>query len=144
MRILLFPTCAVWQMPVFTWCVDVLFLLVTIVTSCTHIDFDFCEQSGTFSCGLKTRSFVLDASRCVCFGLAVFWIAEVLAGWGIGIANVLQCFLHVVVVACCDRHGLRCFCGVRGSRIICVFVGCRVGLVCWCAVRALLFFCFDS
>ena len=38
----------------------------------------------------------VDASRGVCFGLAVFLVAEVQAGWGIGIANVLRCF-----VCCC-------------------------------------------
>ena len=90
--------------------------------------------------------FLVDAGSGVCFGLAVFLIAGVLAGWGIGIANVLLCFLYVVVVvvvvvvACRDCRALRCFCGVRGSSIICVFAGCRVGLVCWCVVRALLFF----
>jgi len=42
--------------------------------SLTHVNSHFC-------CGLKTRSFFVDASRGVCLGLAAFWIAEVLAGW---------------------------------------------------------------
>ena len=68
----------------------------------------------------------------------MFLIAGVLAGWGFGIANVLRCFLFVVV-ACCDCCGLR-FHGVGGSTLICVFAGCGGGLVCWCVLRALLFF----
>ena len=38
----------------------------------------------------------------------MFLIAEVLVGWGIGIANVLRCFLVVVsrvVVVVCDVPG---------------------------------------